>query len=235
MGDNNQFDPNAQYQQPGFDPNAQYQQPGYDPNAQYQQPGFDPNAQYQQPGFDPNAMYQQPQKAGPSFPGGSFVDIIKADPIRICAYIGLVFIFFSSFLGRWVYVKASFLGTTITEGAGLFASDGGILILYGILFMVLSIWGMVVEFGSLIPALNSIAAKYKSLPFSQFYIPCAAFILWLLAIFNSNFRMVVNSAKDVSYGSSGYGFVTWMCLIGIILLLVRPVMKIVKKEQYWDY
>ena len=247
MGDN-QFDPNAPYGQPqdmgqqnpqGFDPNAQYQQPGFDPNAQYQQPGFDPNAQYQQPGYDPNAQFQQ-HMAGRVSANGNFVEAIRQEPIRICAYIGCFFLLLSSFLPRWVYVKVSFLGVSESAGEGLLRSGGGILKLYALLLFLLAAWGMMVEFGSFVPAINKIAAKYKALPFSQFYVPCAAFIVWLLAIFNGTFRDTINSVKDASgylgdAAKSGYGFVTWMCLIGIILLLVRPVMAIVnKKPQYWD-
>jgi len=243
------FDPNAQYQQPGFDPNAQYQQPGFNPNAQYQQPGFDPNAQYQQPGFDPNAQYQQgydpnaqfsQQTAGRPAPYGNFVEVIRQDPIRICAYIGCLFLLLSSFMPRWVYVKVSFMGISESAGEGLFRAGGGILKLYAILFMILAICGILVEFGSYLPSLNNIAAKFKALPFSQFYIPCAAFIVWLLCVFNGTFRDTINSVKDASgylgdAAKSGYGFVMWMCLIGIILLLVRPVMAIInKKPQYWD-
>ena len=228
------YDPNAQYQQ-GYDPNAQYQQ-GYDPNAQYQQ-GYNPNAQYQQ-GYDPNAQYQQ-QTMGRPIQAGNYFEAIKSDPVRICPYIGYVFLFLSSFLPRWVYLKITLLGISESEGEGLLVSGGGILKLYAILFILLAAWGLIIEFGSYIPALNNIASKYKSLPFSQFYVPCAAFIVWLLAIFNGTFRDAINSVKEYSsyYGDAakaGYGFVMWMCLIGIILLLVRPVMAIVKKQPYWD-
>ncbi len=225
------YDPNMQYQQQGYDPNMQYQQQGYDPNMQYQQQ-YDPNMQYQQPGMDPNAQFQT-QTFGRPASNVSFIDAIKAEPIRICAYVGFLFTFLASFFPRWVYAKVSFLGVSKSEGAGLFAADGGILKLYGILFLLFSICGILIEFGSNIPAINSITDKYKQLPFSQFYIPALFLILWILAITNSLFRMVVKMDVDSSYGSAGYGLMTWLCLIGILLLLVRPVLALVKKEPYW--
>ena len=209
--------PQMQYQQP------QYQQPQFEqPQMQYQQP----QQQYQQPqqAFQPQqqSFQQSSQKVG--LPGnGSFIEVMKADPVRICAYVGYMFTFLASFVPRWVSV--SFFG--VTQGAGLFASDGGILKLWGILFLLGSIVGCLMEFGSFIPAINNVAAKVKALPYSQFYIPGLFVILYILCRFNGNFTTFVNAGGS-------WGFAKWICLIGILLLLVRPILKLVKKEEYWD-
>ena len=50
-----------------------------------------------------------------------------------------------------------------------------------------------------------------------------------------NGRRLGKAYSLTGVGSAGYGFVAWLCLIAVLLLLVRPVMKIVKKEEYWDF
>ena len=231
--DGQQFDPNIQQ----TDPFAQYQE---DPFAKYDQSGT-PTGQYsQQPQPQPDPVQQFSQK--PSAPRGSSQDIvnmIKADPIRLCAYIGYLFMLLASWIPRWAYIKVSFFGVSTSEGYGLFSSGGGILKLYGFLFIILALVGSLVEFGSYVPALNNVADKYKALPFSQFYIPCAAFIVWLLAIFNSNFRDVINTANQYDgmlsdSTTAGYGFAMWMCLIAILLILVRPILALVQNKSYWE-
>ena len=196
-----QQQPNMQYQQP----NMQYQQ---QPNMQYQQP-YDPNMQYQQP----NQQYQRP--AGSN---GNFIDAIKQQPIKIATYVGFFFLFLITFL-PWV----SFMGI----GAGLLASDGGILKLWALMFFLVSVCGILIEFGSLIPALNNIASAYKKLPFSQFYLPALALILWIICLCNSNFRLTVKAGAH-------WGIGMWLCIIGIVLILVRPVMALIQKKEYWD-
>ena len=211
--------PNQQYQQPG----PQYQQ---QPGPQYQQPG----PQYQQPdpmNQQPGQMYQNfPQNQKATLTGGGIISTITKDPFMICAFVGFFFLFISSWFPRWV--QASGFG-----GAGLFAADGGILKLYAFLFLAIVGWGVVVYL-NVVP---EVVEKYRKLPFSQFYLPALALIVWILCMTNSNFRMIVDAGKAYSLlgGSAGYGFIAWLCLIGILLLLARPVMKIVKKEEFWDF
>ncbi len=202
---------NGQPQAPG----PQYQQqPQAAPDPQYQQQPYGAAGQPQ-----PAANQQWQQKQSFAAAGQqSFVDSVKADPVKVCTYIGFVFTFLASFLPAWV--------TGYGVGVGLFAGDGGILKLYGILFLLGSICGILLDFGSKVQGLNALTDAVKKLPFSQFYIPGLFFILYLLARFNSLFRMAVG------FGAS-WGFAKWICLIGVILLFVRPVMKLVKKEEYW--
>ena len=211
--------PGQQYQQPGPQYQQQYQQPG----QQYQQPG----PQYQQPGQMYQDYSQNQNKFGASN-GGNIMATITKDPFMICTCVGLFFMFISSWFPRWV--QASGYG-----GAGLFASNGGILKLYAFLFIAIVAWEVIIHF-NVIP---EVVGKFRSLPFSQFYLPALALIVWILCMTNSNFRMYVNAGKQVKeltgVSTSGYGFIAWLCLISILLLLVRPVMKIVKKEQYWDF
>ena len=229
--DGQQFDPNTQQ----TDPFAQYQD---DPFAKFDQGSAPADQNSQQPQPDPVQEYSQ-KPSETRVTSLDIVNMIKADPIRLCAYIGYLFIILASWIPRWAYIKVSFFGVSTSEGFGLFSSGGGILKLYGFLFILFGLVGSLIEFGSYIPALNKAADKFKTLPFSQFYIPCAAFIVWLLAIFNSNFRDVINSAKQYEgmlndAASAGYGFAMWMCLIGIILVLIRPILALVQNKSYWE-
>ena len=220
-----QPDPGVQYQAQQPDPSMQYQAQQPDPSMQYQaqQPGPNPQFQAQQPGPNPQFQTQQ-QNVGYSGNKGSFVDMIKAKPIKLTTYIGYFFIFITSFLPGWIT-------SNIGGGEGLLVTGGGILKLYALLFVLISVCGILVEFGSIIPALNGIAGKFKALPFSQFYLPGLAFIVWLLSILNGEFRDKMGSFFGLSVG---YGICMYLCIIGILLVLVRPIMAIVKKEEYWD-
>ena len=207
--------PNMQYQQPQM----QYQQPQQqyqDPQQQYQQP----QQQYQQP----QQQWQAQQPTGQySAPGGSFIDKIKANPLFITSVVGYFFLFIVAWFPRWV--------SALGSGAGLFASDGGILKLWAILFLLLCACGVIVEIvGENNASLGGIVTKFKSLPFSQFYIPAVALILWILCITNSTFRLVINS----SWGLAHWGFCMYLCIIAIILLLVRPVMALIQKKPFWS-
>ena len=213
-----QQQPNMQYQQPNMQyqqPNAQYQQP----NMQYQQ---QPNMQYQQPNMQyqqqPNMQYQQPMQNQRVSTGNNFADIIRQQPLKIVTYVGFFFLFLASFL-PWV--------SAFGIGAGLWAPDGGILKLWAILLLLTAVCGILIEFGSLIPALNSIADTFKKLPFSQFYLPALALIIWIICICNSLLR------SSVKFGAH-WGIGMWLCIIGVVLLLVRPVLAIIQKKNYWD-
>ena len=208
--------PGPQYQQqPQAAPDPQYQQQPYGaPGPQYQQQPYGAAGQPQ-----PAANQQWQQKQSFAAAGQqSFVDAVKADPIKICTLVGFFFTFLASFLPAWVSGGG--------HGIGLFGEFGGILVLWGILFLLGSICGILLELGSSVQGLKALSDAVKKLPFSQFYIPGLFFILYLLARFNSLFRLAVG------FGAS-WGFAKWICLIGVLLLFVRPVMKLVKKEEYW--
>ena len=206
-----------QPQQP--QPNMQYQQP----QMQYQQPN---PQQFQQPGMDPQMQqqWQAQQPAGQYAPKGSFVDQLKANPLKIATYVGYFFIFLTSFLPGWVTAKI----WGISSSEGLLVSGGGILKLWAFLFFAIAVCGILIEFGSLIPAINGVADKFKKLPYSQFYLPGLAFIIWIIASFTGEFHTLVKSS------GVGYGFCMFLNIIGILLVLVRPIMAIIKKQEYWD-
>ena len=209
--------PGPQYQQqPQAAPDPQYQQQPYGaPGPQYQQ---QPYGAAGQPQPAANQQWQQKKQSFAAAGQQSFVDSVKGDPIKICTLVGFFFTFLGSFLPAWVSAGGI--------GVGLFAGDGGILKLYGILFLFGSIFGILLEFSSHAQGLKALSDAVKKLPYSQFYIPGLFFIVYLLARFNGNFRLVV------SFGAS-WGFAKWICLIGVLLLFVRPVMKLIKKEEYW--
>ena len=177
---------------------------------QYQQP----NMQYQQ---QPNMQYQQPMQNQRVSTGNNFADIIRQQPLKIVTYVGFFFLFLASFL-PWV--------SAFGIGAGLWASDGGILKLWALFFVLVAACKSIVLFGSNIRALKGVVEGYKRLPFSQFYIPAFVILLFILVICNSMLR------TTVKYGAS-WGLCFYLCIIAIILLLVRPVMCIVKKQEYW--
>ena len=217
--------PNMQYQQPGMQqPNMQYQQPGMQqPNMQYQQPGMQqPNMQYQQPGMQQQWQAQQP--TGSYAPKGNIIEMIKSKPILIVTYVGFFFILITSFLKGWVTAKVY----GITSSEGLLVTGGGILKLYALLFALIAIWGILVEFGSFIPAINGIVDKFKKLPYSQFYLPCLAFIVWLLSILNGEFRDLVKIS------GIHYGICMYLNIIGILMIAARPVIALIQKKNYWE-
>ena len=184
------------------------------PVAQQPQQQAQPGPQVNPAGNFNNAQNFGAQRSG------NLIQDIKNDPFKGCSYIGYVFTFLASFMPFWVSV--SVFG--ISSHAGLFAADGGILKLYGILFLLGSIAGCLIEFGP--GSLSNITTKYKQLPYSQFYIPGLFFILYFLVRFTSYFKDAVN----IGYH---WGFIKWICLLGVILLLVRPIMCLVKKQDYW--
>ena len=225
--------PQGAYQQP----QGGYQQPQQgDYNQPYQQGG------YQQPQGGYNQPYQQPQVNY----GGSKVDFqgvvsdLKTNIFKTIGLVGAILIFLSSFLPGWVYAKYG----SDSESAGLFAEDGGILKLYGILLLIISLAMIVFALSDFIrvPAIKNFAQKFNSLPFSAFYLPAASLILFFLATFNSNFRDVIDAINEIKdmysswMGSSsdisgGYGYAFWFCLIGIILTLVPAVMSLINKNK----
>ncbi len=241
QGDYNQPYQQGGYQQPQGGYNQPYQQGGYQQpqggyNQPYQQGG------YQQPQGGYNQPYQQPQVNY----GGSKVDFqgvvsdLKTNIFKTIGLVGAILIFLSSFLPGWVYAKYG----SDSESAGLFAEDGGILKLYGILLLIISLAMIVFALSDFIrvPAIKNFAQKFNSLPFSAFYLPAASLILFFLATFNSNFRDVIDAINEIKdmysswMGSSsdisgGYGYAFWFCLIGIILTLVPAVMSLINKNK----
>ncbi len=231
--------PQQPYQQAA--PQQPYQQGYQQPYQQgYQQP-------YQQGYQQPYQQgYQQPYPqnyGGASFKqGGGFPALInsfKANPISIATYAGIVLVFLSSFLPGWVH--ASYDGDKVS--AGLLASDGGILKLWALLLFLSSIAMFAIASDDFqvipVPKVSSLVDKFKSLPFSQFYFPALVFILFLLCTFNSTFRTVIDAVKAAkSYAAllgmtihGGYGYAFWFCLLGLILILVEPVLKLVKGNR----
>lgn len=210
--------PQQQYQQP-------YEQPGYQqaPQQPYPQQG------YQQAPQQPYA--QAPSHFGPAVNFGGIIGSFKENPLNIATYVGVILLFLSSFMPGWIYVS----GWGAKESAGLLASDGGILKLWAlILFLTtIAIFFVASADNINIPAVNNMIDKFKSLPFSQFYLQALAFIMFLLCTFNGTFHDAIKEVKELKdWGfKGGYGYAFWFCLIGIILTLVVPVMKTIKGEE----
>ena len=152
----------------------------------------------------------------------AFLNKLKAEPIRWTEVSGIVFVFLSAIIPLWI--TAEVLG--YKESFGLFGS-GGIWPLIGFLFIVLSVAQALIHL-DLIPQLSPIVNMYKSLPFSQFYYPGFVCLMWLLYMIFS-----VGNMSHSAYGGVYYGFSFWLCMLGAILLLLVPVMKLIKKENYY--
>ncbi len=221
----------AQPQQPQAPQQPSFAQP-QQPQAPQQPGGY---AQPQQPGGfgqpQPGA-FGQPQPGGfqkaPTAPiaagGGinAFLGRLKAEPIRFTEPIGLLFIFLSTLIPTWITVSAF----GFKESAGLFGS-GGIWPLVGICFFLLTIAQALIML-DVIPPISFLVAKVKALPFSQFYVVGFVFIFWVIYFLAS-----VGSVEKGAYYSIGFGFSFWFCLLGIILMLIVPIMKLIKKENYY--
>ena len=207
-----------QYQQPG----QQYQQPGMQyqqqPGMQYQQqPGMQyqqqPGMQYQQ---QPGQQYQQQsgmQQGYMPTQQPKMVRVPKYEKPSILRMIGAVLIFIPTIVPIW-------FGQGMSggyAGAGFFVTGGGILALWGVLLMLTAVAMMVLEVD--VNAFRQIQGKFNAFPYARFYLPGFALFLLLMGTFAH------------SAGTHDIGWGWWLCLIGILLSCVAPVMDIVKGKK----
>ncbi len=244
---NQQYGQPQQYGNQQFSNQQQYGQQQYG-NQQYGQPQqYGNQQQYGQPqqyGNQPNGQYNNPKAVGNvrTNSGGiinmnGIIEDMKSDPMKIVSYGGVLFVFLASFLPGWIH--ASYWGKS--HSAGLWASDGGILKLWSLLFIVACVAqvAVIAEKNVNIPGTDSFMQKYRNLPFSDFYVIALMVVLFFLCTFNGTFREVVTAIKEAKeYGntilgkvSGGYGYAFYMCIIGILALCVEPAMKLIKGEK----
>lgn len=210
--------PGQQYQQqPGQQFQQQYQQPG---QQQYQQPGQQFQQQYQQPGQQFQQQYQQqPGQQYQQQPG--YMPVQQPKMMRVPKYvkpsilrmIGAVLIFIPTIVPIWF--GQGYSGGY--AGAGFFVSGGGILALWGVLLMLTAVAMMILEVD--VNAFRSLQGKFNSFPYARFYLPGFALFLLLMGTFAH------------SAGTHDIGWGWWLCLIGILLSCVAPVMDLVNGEK----
>ena len=141
--------------------------------------------------------------------------------LKILTFVGAGLVFLGSWFPRIVYYNMA----GEKEAAGLFASDGGILKFYALLFIIIAAGSVCLE---VLPNLDAV----KKLPFYQFYLPALGFIVFILVCTNntiSAIRDVIKLAK--SFGSmlggkvsGGWGIAWYFLLFGLIILTVRAVL-----------
>ena len=232
-----QFNQPQMPQQPGqFNQPQAAQQPGQFSQPQApQQPGqFNQPQAPQQPG-QPGQFAAPPQPGMPGAPGmpgmpamgggiNGFLGKLKAEPLRWTEVVGIVFIFFSAIIPVWITVKSSLV--SYRESIGLFGSRG-IWPIVGLLYILLSVFIALMKLDC-IPQLTPFFGKYQTIPFSQFYYAGFVFLSWFLYFLTS-----VGSIEHSTYYSVVYGCSFWLCFLGIILVAIVPVMKFIKKENYY--
>ena len=214
-----------QYQQPEQQYQQQYQQPGQQyqqqPGQQYQQ---QPAQQYQQqPGQQFQQQYQQPGQQYQQQPGmqPGYMPVQQPKMVRVPKYvkpsilrmIGSVLIFIPTIVPIWF--GQGYGGGY--AGAGFFVSGGGILALWGVLLMLTAVAMMILEVD--VNAFRQLQGKFNAFPYARFYLPGFALFLLLMGTFAH------------SAGTHDIGWGWWLCLIGILLSCVAPVMDIIKGNK----
>ena len=188
-----------QQAQPGM-----YQQP--QPGMQQPQPGM-----YQQP---QPGMYQQPQPGmyQPGYmPRPKMIRVPKYVKPSMCRVVGASLITICSILPAWF---GAYYGSGMYQGVGFFATGGGILALWGVLFLLAGLALLFFEIDS--PPIRNAQGAFHALPYARFYIPAFCVLNFILGTFAH------------SGGSASVGWGWWLTLLGILLTFVSPIVDLVK-------
>jgi len=215
--------PQMQYQQYG-QPQQQFQQgmQGMQQAAQGMQQGQFQQGQFQQgmQGMQnmqqgmPQGQFQQGMyPPGYMAPKPKMVRVPKYVKPSICRIVGATLMLVASIVPVWF--GASYGGGY--AGVGFFATGGGILALWGVLLMLTSIALLFFEVD--VTAFRNAQGAFHALPFARFYLPGFALFLLLMGTFAH------------SLGTHDIGWGWWLCLIGILLTCVSPVVDIVKGNK----
>ena len=232
-----QYQPGMQPQgQPGMQPQGQpgvqpQGQPGMQPQGQPDMYGQSQQGMYGQPqqgmygqpqqgmyGQPQQGMYGQPQQQGMYPPGymapkPKMIRVPKYVKPSICRIVGAVLILIASIVPVWF--GQSYGGGY--AGAGFFVSGGGILGLWGVLLMLTAVALLFFEVD--VTAFRNAQGKFHALPFARFYLPGFALFLLLMGTFAH------------SAGTHDIGWGWWLCLIGILLSCISPVMDIIQAKK----
>ncbi|MCR5214540.1 MAG: zinc ribbon domain-containing protein [Eubacterium sp.] len=221
----------VQLQEPQGPQPGQYGQPQGPQSGQYGQPQGPQPGQFGQPQGPQPGQYGQPQgpqpgQFGQPMPGmggagiQGFLNRMKAEPLRWTEVGGIVAVFLALIIPTWSYV--SFFGYREYIGLWKFDVIGPIM---GLIIFLATVAAALIQL-DVIPPISPYINKFKALPFSQFYYPACVFLMW--------FFIWIFSVGTISHSEyAKYGFSFYFCFIGIGLLLIVPIMKLVKKQNYY--
>ena len=165
----------------------------------YQQP--QPGMQQPQPGmYQPGYMPRPPVIRVPKYVKPSMCRVVGASLITIC-----------SILPAWF---GAYYGSGMYQGVGFFATGGGILALWGVLFLLAGLALLFFEID--FPPIRNAQGAFHALPYARFYIPAFCVLNFILGTFAH------------SGGSASVGWGWWLTLLGILLTFVSPIVDLVK-------
>jgi hypothetical protein len=199
-----QQQPNPQmgYQQPN--PQMGYQQPN--PQMGYQQP----MGGYQQPYGQPQGGYYQQR---PAFNPAKISSIASNGYMKLVSIIGALLIYHAPVLS-WLasgHGKSRYTVNLFDAGRRSYL-DSGVLIFFGVAFMVIGAILILMELSDYIPAIGTVR---KAIPYTEIIMTCLvvlALLFWFLAFFNGD---ILDSIDD--YDSMNHGVGPIIAMIGIVL------------------
>ncbi|MCR4608595.1 MAG: hypothetical protein K5750_02720 [Eubacterium sp.] len=214
---------------------AQQQQYQAPPQQQYNQApqGFPgpqnfggPQGQYQQPYGNP----YPPKPAVYYYAGGPFSQRIRGDYTMLFSLVGAFFTLLFACIPAWI--SESVTGGN-SESYGLFAEGlNGFVKFCGVMTIVVSVWLLfryLVVF-NIIPGVN--LTGLTRLPGSEFYAPVVLLILFFVETFNGDIQDAFKLAKQYSGLSVHFNVSWWFSLAGIIFLFIRPVVCLIKGQNF---
>lgn len=186
-----------------------------------------PQGQYQQPYGNP----YPPKPAIYYYAGGPFSQRIRGDYTMLFSLFGAFFVFLFACIPAWISMSSVY--TNASESYGLFAEGlNGFVKFCGVMTIIVSVWLLfryLVVF-NIIPGVN--LTGLTRLPGSEFYAPVAALILFFIETFNGDIQDAFKAAKSGSGISVHFGVCWWFSLVGIIFLFVRPIVCLIKAQDF---
>ncbi len=208
-----------QNMQGGFQP-QQNMQGGFQPQ-QNMQGGFQPQQNMQggyqqqnmQGGFQPQQNMQGGYQQMNVAPKPKMIHVPKYVKPSVCRIVGAVLILVFSFVPVWFGMGAY----GMYQGVGFFATGGGILALWGVLFILAGLALLFLEVD--LPALRNLQSRLNGIPYFRFFIPGFCVLNFILGTFAH------------SGGGSSVGWGWWMIMLGILLTFVAPVADIINEKK----
>jgi len=175
------------------------------PQMQFQQQGM-----YGQPQGMPQGQFMQ---QGYMAPRPKMVRVPKYVKPSVCRIVGAVLILIASIVPIWFGQGQG----GAYYGAGFFTTGGGVLPLWGILLMLTALALLFFEID--LPQIRNVQGAFHALPGARFYLPGFALFLLLMGTF----------AHGLGTHDIGWGW--WLCLIGILLCCVSPVVDLIQGNR----
>jgi len=179
----------------------------------------------QQPYGAPQGGYGAPAAGGAPIDFNGFMNRAKSNPILFAVPVAFVLTFIFSLVKSFVTADLGWLGK---HGKTIFADAA----LFGILVLLIDAWACLVELHSgSQTGFGGVIAKYKSLPFSQFYAGGAHVLLILIGGLIAKGKL-----KDQLMGliKPGLGLSFFMLLITGVIIMLPAIMRTVKHQPPYD-